>query len=80
MINGTIAPLRKSLVEEFVGIANASAYAVRWGKGVKIIAVGWLVLLFSAWLHGEITTGFAYGAITSGVYWTVGAFLEISQT
>lgn len=59
-----------------MGIANASADALRWGKGVKIIAIGWLALLFSAWLHGEITTGFAYGAIASGVYWTVGSFLE----
>ena len=63
-----------------MGIVNASAYAVRWGIGIKIIAVGWLALLFSAWLHGEITTGFAYGAIASGVYWTVGSFLENCQT
>lgn len=57
-------------------IANVSADALRWSKGVKIIAIGWLALLFSAWLHGEITAGFAYGAIASGVYWTVGSFLE----
>jgi len=63
-----------------VRVANASADVPRWGKGVKIIAVGWQALLFSAWLHGEITTGFAYGAIASGIYWTIGSFLEISQT
>ena len=63
-----------------MGIANVSTDASRWGKGVKIFAIGWMLLLFSAWLHGEITTGFAYGAIASGVYWTVGSFLEMSQT
>ncbi len=57
-------------------IKNASAVALRWGKGVKLIAVGWLALLFSAWLHGEITVGFAYGAVVSGILWTVGSFLE----
>ncbi len=59
-----------------MGTANGSADALRWSKGVKIIAIGWLGLLFSAWLHGEITAGFAFGAIASGVYWTVGSFLE----
>lgn len=57
-------------------IPNASAAALRWGIGVKIIAIGWLALLFSAWLHGEITVGFPYGAMASGVFWTLGSFLE----
>ncbi len=57
-------------------IANVSTDALRWGIAVKIVAIGWLALLFSAWLHGEITTGFAYGAIAGGVYWTAGSFLE----
>ena len=60
-------------------IANVSANALRWSKGVKIIAIGWLALLFSAWLHGEITTGFAYGAIASAVFWTAGSFLETAS-
>jgi len=63
-----------------VRIANASADALRWGKGIKMIAVAWLALLFSAWLHGEITTGFVYGSIACGVYWTVGSFLENCET
>ena len=59
-----------------LGIRDVSTAALRWGKGVKLIAIGWLALLFSAWLHGEITTGFAYGSIASGVLWTLGSFLE----
>jgi hypothetical protein len=59
-----------------VRITDASAAALRWSKGVKIIAIGWLALLFSAWLHGEITVGFPYGAMVGGVFWTVGSFLE----
>jgi hypothetical protein len=61
---------------KYVEIANASVDARRWGKGVKLIALGWLVLFFSAWLHGEITTGFAFASMASGVYWTIGSFLE----
>jgi len=48
---------------------------LRWGIGVKAIAVAWLALLFSAWLHGEIAAGFIYGSAASGVLWTVGSFL-----
>jgi len=55
---------------------NASIAALRWGKGLKVIAIGWLALLFSAWLHAEIALGFAYGAVGSGVLWTLGSFLE----
>jgi len=57
-------------------IREMSAIAVRWGKGVKTVAIGWLALLFSAWLHGEITVGLIYGAVASGVLWTVGSFLQ----
>ncbi len=57
-------------------IRNQSAAALRWGKGVKLIAIGWVGLLFSAWLHGEISAGFAYGSVVSGILWTVGSFLE----
>jgi hypothetical protein len=64
--------------ENEVRVTNASAAALRWGKGVKTVAVGWMAVLFSAWLQGEITLGFLYGAVASGVLWTVGSFLESS--
>lgn len=57
-------------------ITKASAAALRWSRGVKTIAIGWLALLFSAWLHGEITVGFVYGSVGSGVLWTIGSLLE----
>jgi hypothetical protein len=57
-------------------ITNASVVALRWSRGVKTIAIGWLALLFSAWLHGEISVGLVYGSAASGVLWTVGSILE----
>jgi hypothetical protein len=71
-----IALLRKCSREKSVDIANVSTDALRWGTGVKIVAIGWLAPLFSAWLQGEITTEVAYGAIATGAYWSVGSFLE----
>lgn len=53
-----------------------SEAALRWGMGVKAIAVAWLGLLFSAWLHGEIAAGLIYGSVASGVLWTMGSFLQ----
>ncbi len=59
-----------------MGMQNSSFAPRRWGRGLKIVAIGWITLLFSAWLHGEITAGLVWGAVASGVFWTVGSFLE----
>ena len=59
--------------------ANEVAAATsRWGKGIKLVAVGSFALLFHAWLKGEIGSGFLFAAILTAVYWTVGSFLEAS--
>ena len=50
----------------------------RWSVGVKIISVGWTVLLFCAWVRGEVTAVslLACGVVPGALYWTIASLLH----
>lgn len=56
----------------------SQATVSRWGKGIRVIAAGWFLLLFSAWMHKEVVRSdvLLLGALPAALYWTVGRALS----
>jgi hypothetical protein len=50
----------------------------RWSAGLKLISFSWAVLLFCAWLNGEVTmeSVMLCGIVPGAIYWTMASFLR----
>jgi hypothetical protein len=60
-----------------VDTGSLHALMRRWGKGVRLIAAAWFVLLMHAWLRRHIgaTDVLVFGAVPAAIYWTIGRAL-----
>ena len=60
-----------------IDIATLHVLMRRGGKGMRVIAAAWFVLLMHAWLrqHIDAVDVVLFGAVPSAIYWTVGRAL-----